>query len=105
VKRATTLVKQRLRAQENRAIPAQGFAFEPATETPRAEDVSASCTLTFASSGVGVMFTLHGPDEQSLFPRIRHALSWAKGLGTWFAEAEKPDSDKSQMPSENDQES
>jgi hypothetical protein len=50
------------------------------------------------------MLTLHGPSEQALFPRIRHALTWVKGLGAWLTEAEKSDPDKSQLPTQSDQE-
>jgi hypothetical protein len=104
MKRATTLVKQRLRDQENRAFPAQWGVSEPATAVARSENVSASYTLTFTSSTVDVMLTLHGPSEQALFPRIRHVLTWAKGLGACLTEAGKPDPDKSQMPTQSDQE-
>jgi hypothetical protein len=104
VKRATTLVKQRLGDQENRVFPAQGDVSEPATAVARSENASASCTLTFTSSTVDVMLTLHGSSEQALFPRIRHALTWAKGLGTCLTEAGKPDPTKSQMPTQSDQE-
>jgi hypothetical protein len=103
VKRATTLVNQKLEASESSSIPVQEGIQESLSAMQKPGKASASCTLTFALPGVDVILTLHGPSEQVLFPRIRHALIWAKGLGNWLTEAEKPESDKSQMPTQNDQ--
>jgi hypothetical protein len=97
VKRATTLVKQKLGASEAKSIPVQGSTPESATTMQRFGEASASCTLTFTLSGVDIMLTLHGASEQGLFPRIRHALTWLKGLDTCLTDA-SPGTDKPGAP-------
>jgi hypothetical protein len=86
VKRATSLVKQKMEASEGKSMPVQEGTPESTAAPRRLGEASASCTLTFTLSGVDVMVTLHGTSEQALFPRIRHALIWVKGLGVCMTE-------------------
>lgn len=81
VKRATTLVKQQLGTGDDRSALAQERAPASAARAPKFQEAFVSCSLTFPLSGVKVTLTLYDTSEQALFPRIRHALAWAKTQG------------------------
>jgi hypothetical protein len=81
VKRATTLVKQQLGVGNDRPALAQEHAPASAAGAPRLQEAFVSCTLTFPLADVKVTLTLYDTSEQALFPRIRHALAWAKTQG------------------------
>jgi len=81
VKRATTLVKQQLGVGNDRPALAQEHTPASAAGAPRLQEAFVSCTLTFPLADVKVTLTLYDTSDQALFPRIRHALAWAKTQG------------------------
>ena len=86
VKRATTLVNQKLKVYDSKLIPYPKDTVESAASRHRLADTPVSCTLTFTLEGADMMLTLHDASESALFPRIRHLLAWVKGLNTCMSE-------------------